>query len=79
MTKAENFVTEHNGRFYVAAWDERGAQYSGPLTAELRRKTGCSGFFCRSRQGLPGAGGYSYATRSAALRRARACFCLESA
>ncbi len=64
-------VIEHNGRYYVARYNERNAQYEGSLTAEMRRLTGCSGFTCRSKAGLPGAGGYSYATRSSALRRAR--------
>lgn len=67
-------VIEYKGRFYVATWNERAAQYQGPLTAEMARKSGCSGFFCRSKTDLPGAGGYSYTRRLAAVKRARELF-----
>lgn len=64
-------IVEHKGRFYIATWNDRAAQYHGPLTSVVRKKTGCSGFFCRSPDGLPGSGAYNYARRSDALRRIR--------
>lgn len=72
--KASDFVVEHEGRFYVAYWNEKAARYEGSLTTEIAKKSGCSGFFCRSKAGLPGAGGYSYAHRRSALARARDCY-----
>lgn len=76
-SKASDHVIEVNGRHYVAVWNERAAQYEGALTAELKKKTGCSGFFCRSKAGIPGAGGYGYASRSSALRKARELYGLD--
>lgn len=67
---AENIV-EFGGRYYLANWSYKNSQYTGPLRSDLARRTGCSGFFCRRERDLPSAGGYSYKTRSAAVRKAR--------
>lgn len=75
--RTSDHVVEHNGYYYVATWSERNAQYTGPLRADLAKSTGCSGFFCRSEKGLPGAGGYRYKTRASAMRRVRAIFVEE--
>ena len=71
MSKASDCVVEYRGRYYVAYWNERASQYEGGLRLDIAKATGASGFFCRSEKGLPGAGGYSYKSRTSALRRAR--------
>lgn len=64
-------IHEYNGKFYIAKWSDKNAQWSGSLRADIAKGSGCSGFFCRSEKGLPGAGGYSYASKSAARRAVR--------
>jgi hypothetical protein len=77
MTNASKYVIEYNGRHYVAIWNKRSAQYEGSLTKTIKKLTGCSGFSCKSKAGLPGAGGYSYRYRSDALRKARELYGLD--
>jgi hypothetical protein len=77
MTNTNDYVIEYNGRHYVAIWNKRSAKYQGLLTKIIKKLTGCSSFFCRTKAGLPGAGGYSYRHRSDALRRARELYGLD--
>jgi len=58
-----------DGRWVVAVWVERAAQYQAPMTAAERRLTGCHTHCARTVDGL--GGGYWYARRADALRRAR--------
>ena len=59
-----------DGRWIVAVWNERNAQYTAPMTALEKRVTGAHTWSARTVDGL-GDVGYIYSRRSDALRRAR--------
>lgn len=71
IPRAGDFVhAGRDGRWYVAEWVERAAQYQWPLPARTARASGCSGGFSRRCEGSD----WSYATRAQALRAARHVF-----
>ena len=72
-SKFARFVHEYRpGRYVVAQWLERAAQYHAPMTREGKRLTGCSTVSARSLDGLAGSPNiYLYRTRAGALARAR--------
>jgi hypothetical protein len=58
-----------DGRYYVAQYDERKSQWSGPTGPALRRQ-GLRGWFCRTEATIPSMGGVSYRSpREAVTRR----------
>jgi hypothetical protein len=69
MSRDESVQQLSNGRWVVAEWDEGAGMYYAPMTALERRVTGCHTYCARSVDNL--CGGYTYARRSDALRRAR--------
>lgn len=64
-------VIEVSGRFYVGRWVERAAQFQGPVK---NPQGGIRSWFCRSLEQIPRMGGYSYARRTDAERRALAVY-----
>ena len=62
---------EIDGKWYWATWNDKSAQWTGPLHPEIVKKSGCSGWFARSSKGIPGAGGYSWNSRKSMLRAIR--------
>lgn len=77
MSKYDDYVIEHNGMYYVAYWDSKSNQYKGSLRVDVKKITGCTGFFCSTKASLKGAGGYSYTNRKSALDRARKIYPFE--
>ncbi len=71
-----DYVQEIDGVFYLATWNEKQAQWQGSLRPEFI-KTGLSGWSAGSRKGIPGAGGYRYSRRSAAVKKACEIYGLE--
>lgn len=72
-----DYVQEIGGRWYLAVWSKRQAQWIGSLRPEIKRASGCSGWFCSHEWSIPGAGGYSCARRADAVRRAVQVYGLE--
>lgn len=70
-TRFDKYIQEYKGKFYIAEWKDKAGQFVGVLRGDIQRLTGCSGFYCKSEKGLPGAGGYVYSSRKSALRRCR--------
>ncbi len=71
MTKYEDEIVKVGKRFYLARYNAKTGQWSGSLRPDVAKLTGCFGFFCRSEEGIAGAGGYSFASRSAAVAKVR--------
>jgi hypothetical protein len=69
MTRNEDVQQLADGRWIVARWVERAAQYQAPMTRDERRITGCHTYCARSVDNL--GGGYVYQRRGDAVRRAR--------
>lgn len=74
-SKASEFVVEIDGRHWVAYWDEKACQWKGPVKDGT--KVGLTGFYCRKKSEIPKMGGYSYASRAGAMRKARETYCLD--
>lgn len=72
-SKFAAFVHEYKpGRFVVAAWNERAAQYQAPMTAEAKRLTNCSTVAARSLEAFASDPNvYRYKSRASALARAK--------
>ena len=69
FTESESVHQLSNGRWVVARWAERAAQYQAPTTTAERRVTGCHTYYADTIDGI--SGGYTYSRRADALRRAR--------
>lgn len=65
----ENLIHQKkNGRWVIARWDQKHAQWQAPMTAEEAKLTGCHTYMANTLEGL---GCTSYAHRSSAVRRLR--------
>lgn len=69
MARDEDVQQLADGRWVVARWIERAAEYQAPMSLYEQYLTGCHTYCARSVDNL--GGGYEYKRRSDALRRAR--------
>lgn len=64
------FVHEHGGSFFVAEWIDRANEFQWPLSAEVRKLSGCHTGFARRVSESP----WRFETRGGAMACARRLF-----